>query len=120
MTILSTIEQYINSWTKTFEQGTPPTPTKLLSEFLAFLAGFPYTQIAGAALAEGTNIPLDITAAAALTADFVKAFYSGQTAQDATMALTAKVGISPKVAAKIVFDPSPIHPTDPTQFSRGH
>jgi len=119
MTIFSTIGHYFNSWTKTSEQGTPSTPTKLLSEFLIFLAGFPYTQVAGAALAEGTNIPLDITTAAALMTDFVKAFYSGQSAQDATMALTAKIGISPGNAAQIVFSPDPIHPTDPTQFSRG-
>ena len=109
-----TIFSWITSWTKTFEQGSE---TKLLSEVLTFAAGFPYTQIAGAALAEGTNIPLDVTAAAALFTDFMKAFYSGQTPQAATLALTAKIGIHPATAALIVFDP--VHPADPTQFSRG-
>lgn len=116
MTILSTLEQDIADWTKTFEQGVP---TKLLSELFTFLAGAPYTQIAAAALVEGTNVPLDITAATALFSDFMKSFYSGQSVQEATMALTAKVGISPAVASQIVFAPDPVSPSDPTQFSRG-
>lgn len=116
MTILSSINDWINGWTKTFEQGTP-TQTKLLSEVLVFIAGFPFTQVAGAALAEGTNIPLDITAATAIFADAMKAFFSGQSVQTATMSLTTKVAIPPVVASQIIFDP--VHPVDPTQFSRG-
>ena len=107
-------------WQSIVSVFTPaPGVTKPLNEFLAFLAGFPYTQVMGAALAEGTNIPLDATAAAAILQDFVKAFYSGQSVQTATMSLTAKVGISPAVASQIVFAPDPIHPSDPTEFSRG-
>lgn len=104
MSILSTIEQDIIDWTKTFEQGAP---TKLLSELFVFAAGFPFSQVAGAALAEGTNVPLDITAAIAIFTDISKAFYSGQSVQTATMALTSKVGIPAAVANQIVFTPDP-------------
>lgn len=117
MTILSSINDWIASWTKTFEQGTP-TQTKPLDEFLVFLEGFPFAQVAGAALASGTNIPLDITAAIAIATDISKAFFAGQSVQTATMSLTTKVAIPPAIASQIVFDP--IHPADPTQFSRGH
>ena len=115
--IFSTINDWIASWTKTFEQGTPPPTTKLLSEFFVFLEGFPFSQVAGAALAEGTNIPLDVTAAAALAADITKAFFAGQSVQTATTLVAASVGITPAVMAQIVYDP--VHPADPTQFSRG-
>jgi hypothetical protein len=111
MNIFSTVWNYITGGANSTAE------TKLLSEILVFLAGAPYTQIAGAALAEGTNIPLDIAAATALFNDFIKAFYSGQTVQTATMTLTTKVGIAPIVAAQIIYDP--VHPVDPTQFSRG-
>lgn len=116
MTILSTIEGWGNAVLSVFGPKTA-AQTKTLAEVFQFMAGFPYTQVAGAALAEGTNIPLDVTAAAAIMADFMKAFYSGQSVQTATMSLTAQVGISPTVASQIVFDP--VHPVDPTQFSRG-
>lgn len=114
---MTNINDWINSWTKTFEQDTPAAPTKLLSEFFVFLEGFPFAQVAGAALAEGTNIPLDVTAAAALAADITKAFFAGQSVQTATASVASKVGISPAVAALIIYDP--VHPADPTQFSRG-
>lgn len=114
MTILSTIEQDIINWTKSFEQGAP---TKPIGELLLFLEGFPFAQVAGAAMAGGVNVPLDITAAMAIFADISKAFFSGQSVQTATTALTAKVGISSAIASQIVFDP--VHPADPTQFSRG-
>ena len=117
MTSLSSINDWITGWTKTFEQGTPPPTTKLLSEFFVFLEGFPFAQVAGAALAEGTNIPLDVTAAAALAADITKAFFSGASVQTATAAVAAKVGIPATTASLIVYDP--VHPADPTQFSRG-
>ena len=119
MTILSTLEGWGNAVLSIFapKAGAPTGPTKTLDEFLVFLAGFPYTQVAGAAIAEGTNIPLDITAAAAIGADFAKAFFSGQSVQTATMSLTAQVGISPAIASQITYDP--VHPADPTQFSRG-
>jgi hypothetical protein len=116
MTILSTIEGWGNAVLSVFAPKTA-AQTKTLDEFLQFLAGFPYTQVAAAALAEGTNIPLDATAAAAILADITKSFYSGQSVQTATMSLTAQVGISPAIASQIVFDP--VHPADPTQFSRG-
>ena len=114
MSILSDIEQDIVNWTKTFEQGSP---TKPLDQWLVFLEGLPFAQIAGAALAGGTNIPLDITAAIALITDVSKAFFSGQSVQTATVSLTAKVGIPPAMVTQITYDP--VHPADPTQFSRG-
>lgn len=117
MTIISTIGQWITGWTKTFEQGSPQAPTKPLDEFLAFLEGFPFAQVAGAALASGTNVPLDITAAIAIATDISKAFFSGQSVQAATMAVTTKVAIPPAVASQIIYDP--VHPVDPMQFSRG-
>lgn len=109
------IEQDIINWTKSFE-GTVAN-TKLLNELLQFLAGFPYTQFAAAAIAEGTNIPLDATTAAAIIADLVKSFYSGQSVQAATASMATKMNISPEVTAQIIYDP--VHPADPTQFSRG-
>lgn len=118
MTIFSSIGDWITRWTKTFEQGTPPATTKLMSEFLVFFEGVPYAQIAAAALAEGINVPLDITAGAALIQIVMKAFFSGQSVQAATNAVAAHIGISTAVASLIIYDP--IHPVDPTQFSRGH
>ena len=125
MTILSTIEGYgqaiLSIFTPKAASTTPTTgPTRTLNELLAFLAGFPYTQVAAAALAEGTNIPLDITAGAAIASDIAKAFFAGQSIQSATMSVTTKVGIPAAVASQIAFAPDPVHPTDPTQFSRGH
>ena len=115
MNIFSTVWNYIIGGSSA--SGTDATKT--LEEFLTFFAGLPYTQIVAAALAEGTNIPLDITTAATILADANKAFFSGQSVQTATIALTTKVGIPTAVAEQIVFAPDPIHPIDPTQFSRG-
>lgn len=117
MTVLSSISDWIASWTKTFEQGVPPTVTKPLDELLVFLEGFPYAQVAGAALASGANVPLDIQAGTVIAADIVKAFFSGASIQAATTSLTLKVGIPGSVSAQIIYDP--VHPADPTQFSRG-
>lgn len=120
MTIPSWLNDWIVSWTKTFEQGPPAVPaqpTKSLDEFLIFLEGFPYAQVAGAVLAQGTNVPLDITAGMAILTDINKAFFSGHTVQTATMAVAAKIGVPSVMTAQIIFDP--VHPVDPTQFSRG-
>ena len=111
------IEQDIVNWAKSFEQDISPPNSKLVNEFFEFLAGFPYTQVAAAAIAEGINIPLDATAGASILADLAKSFYSGQTVQTATASMAAKMGISPEITSQIVYDP--VHPADPTQFSRG-
>jgi hypothetical protein len=108
-------------WQNIVSALTPKAaPTKTLDEFFQFMAGFPYAQVAAAALAEGTNVPLDITAGAALASDIAKAFFSAQSTQMATIAVATKMGISPAVSARIVFAPDPVHPSDPTQFSKGH
>jgi hypothetical protein len=129
MTILSTIEQYVQSVQAALSALLPkvsaptapsPASTKLLNEFFQFMTGFPFTQVAAAALAEGANIPLDVTAAAALASDIAKSFFAGQSIQTATMSVTTKVGIPAAVASQIVFAPDPVHPIEPTQFSKGH
>lgn len=117
MTILSTIQGWGNAVLSVFTPTKTTAETKLLSELLQFAAGFPLTQVGAAAIAQGADIPLDVTAAAAILADFAKAFYSGKSVETATMSLTAQVGISPAIASQIVFDP--VHPVDPMQFSRG-
>ena len=101
MSILSTIEQGIVNWTKTFEQGAP---TKPLDELLVFFENFPFAQVAGAALASGTNVPLDITAAIAIATDISKAFFAGQTLQVATTAVAARVGLPEQAVTQIVSE----------------
>lgn len=108
MSILSTIEQDIIDWTKTFEQGAP---TKPLDELLVFFENFPFAQVAGAALASGTNIPLDITAAIAIATDISKAFFAGQSLQAATTAVAARVNLPEEAVAQIVSELPGVPPT---------
>jgi len=119
MNIFATIWGYVQPVLSVFTpKPVASAPTKPLDEFLVFLEGFPFAQVAGAALASGTNIPLDITAAIAIATDISKAFFAGQSVQTATMLLATKMSITPAISSQIIYDP--VHPVDPTQFSRGH
>jgi hypothetical protein len=105
MTILSTIGQYLQA----IIAGIKPASgqTKPANEFLQFLDAFPFQQVLAAALAEGTNPLLDITAAVAIMSDIANSFYANKTIQVAAVAVSAKAGIPAAVAVQIVFTPDP-------------
>lgn len=86
MSVLSNIISSITNWFN-------PTPanTKQLNELFQFLSAFPFAQIKAAATAGGTNFLLDEAAANAIVADIINSFYSGQSVQAATQAVTASV-----------------------------
>lgn len=115
MTIFSTIGQYLQA----AFAGFKPPATKPTNEFLQFFEAFPFNQVLSAALAEGVNPLLDVTAAVAIASDVANSFFAGKTVPAAAASVALKIGVSPTTLAQGVFTPDPIHPADPTQFSRG-
>ncbi len=105
MTILAKIEGYGQAILSVFKPK-PVAATKLLTEFLAFLAGFPYTQLMAAALAQGTDTPLDINLGKAIALDIAIAFFAEQSMQATTMSVANRMGIPPAVALQIVIAPA--------------
>jgi hypothetical protein len=116
MTVLSTIGQYVQAILSGFK---PAPATKPTNEFLQFIDAFPFSQVLAAALVEGANPLLDATAGAAILADVANSFFAGKTIPMAAASVALKVGIPAAVVAQTVFAPDPVHPADPTQFSRG-
>jgi hypothetical protein len=115
VTILSTIGQYLQA----AFSGFKPPATKPANEFLQFFEAFPFQQVLSAALAEGVNPLLDVTAAVAITSDVVNSFFAGKTVAAAAASAAVEVGVSPIAVAAMVFTPDPVTTPDPTQFSRG-
>src|SRR5271168_5496819 len=113
-TILSSVGQYLQAIFAGFKPATKPT-----NEFLQFLEAFPFGQVLAAAVAEGLNPLLDATAVAAILSDIANSFYMNKTIPAAAASVALKIGVSPAAVTQIVFAPDPIHPSDPTQFSRG-
>ena len=101
MTVLSSVEQYFQA----ILSGLKPSSgvTKSTNELLQFLEEFPFGQVLAAAMVEGTNPLLDITAVTAIVSDIVNSFFANKTVPTAAASTAIKVGVPATTVAQIIF-----------------